>query len=225
VRTVASKSFDDSVRDRIRECGVLAVVVVEKIQQVGPLMEALLRADVLGLELALRTPVALDALRVIKKQHPRMLAGIGTVITPEQVRALVGEGADFAVAPGTNRRVIEESLRLGLPFAPGISTASDIETALEYDLRLVKFFPAEPLGGVPYLKSLNGPYAHLGLEYIPLGGLNEKNMQDYLNLARVAAVGGSWIAKRELLASEDWETVFRSAEAARRLVKRLRPNG
>ena len=172
----------------------------------------------------MRTPVALDALRIIKKQYPGMLAGIGTVLTPEQVRVIAEEGADFAVAPGTNRRVIEESLKLGLSFAPGISTASDIETALEYDFRLMKFFPAELMGGINYLNGINGPYEHLGIEYIPLGGLNEKNMQDYLNQKRVAAVGGSWIAKRDLLGAKDWEAIFRNAEAARRIVKRVRAN-
>lgn len=221
---MAKKSFDDSIRDRIRKYGVLAVVVVEKIETVGPLMETLMKADVWGLELTLRTPVALDALRIIKKQYPGMLAGIGTVLTPEQVRSIAEEGADFAVAPGTNRRVIEESLKLGLSFAPGIATASDIETALEYDFRLMKFFPAELLGGINYLNGINGPYEHLGIEYIPLGGLNEKNMQDYLNQKRVAAVGGSWIAKRDLLGAKDWDAIFRNAEAARRIVKRLRAN-
>jgi len=221
---MAKKSFDDSIRDRIRKYGVLVVVVVEKIETVGPLMETLMKADVWGLELTLRTPVALDALRIIKKQYPGMLAGIGTVLTPEQVRVIAEEGADFAVAPGTNRRVIEESLKLGLSFAPGISTASDIETALEYDFRLMKFFPAELLGGINYLNGINGPYEHLGIEYIPLGGLNEKNMQDYLNQKRVAAVGGSWIAKRDLLGAKDWEAIFRNAEAARRIVKRVRAN-
>jgi 2-dehydro-3-deoxyphosphogluconate aldolase/(4S)-4-hydroxy-2-oxoglutarate aldolase len=221
---MAKKSFDDSIRDRIRKYGVLVVVVVEKIETVGPLMETLIKADVWGLELTLRTPVALDALRIIKKQYPGMLAGIGTVLTPEQVRVIAEEGADFAVAPGTNRRVIEESLKLGLSFAPGISTASDIETALEYDFRLMKFFPAELLGGINYLNGINGPYEHLGIEYIPLGGLNEKNMQDYLNQKRVAAVGGSWIAKRDLLGAKDWDAIFRNAEAARRIVKRVRAN-
>jgi len=221
---VAKKSFDDSIRDRIRTYGVLVVVVVEKIETVGPLMETLMKADVWGLELTLRTPVALDALRIIKKQYPGMLAGIGTVLTPQQVRVIAEEGADFAVAPGTNRRVIEESLKLGLSFAPGISTASDIETALEYDFRLMKFFPAELMGGINYLNGINGPYEHLGIEYIPLGGLNEKNMQDYLNQKRVAAVGGSWIAKRDLLGAKDWEAIFRNAEAARRIVKRVRAN-
>ena len=221
---MAKKSFDDSIRDRIRKYGVLVVVVVEKIETVGPLMETLIKADVWGLELTLRTPVALDALRIIKKQYPGMLAGIGTVLTPEQVRVIAEEGADFAVAPGTNRRVIEESLKLGLSFAPGISTASDIETALEYDFRLMKFSPAELMGGINYLNGINGPYEHLGIEYIPLGGLNEKNMQDYLNQKRVAAVGGSWIAKRDLLGAKDWEAIFRNAEAARRIVKRVRAN-
>jgi len=196
--------------------------VVQQRPTGGPLMETLQTADLLGLELTLRTPAALDALRVIKKNHPCMLAGIGTVLTPEQVRAIAGEGADFAVAPGTNRRVIEECLKRGLSFAPGISTASDIETALEYDLRLLKFFPAESMGGVAYLKSLNGPYDHLGVEYIPLGGLSEKHLPDYLGFPRVAAVGGSWIAKRETIAAQEWETIFRNAEAARRIVKTLR---
>lgn len=205
--------------ERIRCCGVLAVLVIDRLESVRPLAETLLKAGIGGIELTLRTPVALDAVRAIKKDFPSILCGVGTVISPDQVRAVVDAGGDFAVAPGTNRRVIETARSLGIPFAPGISTASDIETGIEYGLDLLKFFPAEAMGGVPYLRSISGPYAHLGLQFIPLGGVSAKNASSYLGLQSVAAIGGSWIAGRELIREERWDAILENGLEAMRLVR------
>jgi 2-dehydro-3-deoxyphosphogluconate aldolase/(4S)-4-hydroxy-2-oxoglutarate aldolase len=129
-------------------------------------------------------------------------------------------GAAFVVTPGTNRRVIESAIASGIPIAPGVAVPSDIETTLEYGCRVLKFFPAEPQGGLAYLKAMHAPYAHLGLEYIPLGGVSEANCRAYLAEKSVIAVGGSWIASRERIAAKDWkgigEAAARAAAACRR---------
>jgi len=166
------------------------------------------------MELTLRTPAALDALRAIREGVPEMVAGVGTVLTREQVREAKNAGAAFGVAPGLNRNVLDEAAKQGLPFAPGVATPSDIEAALEHGCRVMKFFPAEPSGGLAYLQSMAAPYLHLGLHFIPLGGLNEENLRAWLDSPLVCAVGGSWIAPRDLVRAKDWPEIGRRAEAA-----------
>jgi 2-dehydro-3-deoxyphosphogluconate aldolase/(4S)-4-hydroxy-2-oxoglutarate aldolase len=171
------------------------------------------------MELTLRTEAALDALASIRSAVPEMLAGVGTVLTPDQVRAVRDAGASFGVAPGLNRTVLDAARDADLPFAPGVATPSDIESALEYGCRVLKFFPAEPSGGLPYLKSMAAPYAHLGLRFIPLGGLNEDNLGEWLASPLVAAVGGSWIAPRELICTRDWTEIGGRAATAVRIAE------
>ena len=212
--------FPAQVRSRLRSAGVVAVLVVDDPDKAVPLARALVGAGVDIMELAMRTPASMEALGRIVAQVPEMLAGVGTVLRPAQVTEAQDRGAAFLVTPGTNRAVIEAALAKGMPIAPGIAIPSDIETALEYGCRLVKFFPAEPQGGLPYLKAINAPYAHLGVEYIPLGGVSEANCRTYLAEKPVIAVGGSWIAPRERIAASDWktigETAARAAAACRR---------
>ncbi|WGK69148.1 bifunctional 4-hydroxy-2-oxoglutarate aldolase/2-dehydro-3-deoxy-phosphogluconate aldolase [Candidatus Haliotispira prima] len=201
------------MENRICDAKILVVAVFEKEQEVVPTVEALLAGGITGMELALRSPYALDAVKLIRQKYPEMLLGVGTVLSPQQVEQ-VADFTDFAVAPGLNRRVIEAARKRGLPFYPGITTASEIETALEYDIRLLKYFPAESVGGLEYLRNMNAPYAHLGLKYIPLGGLGLGNLADYLQSPIVGAVGGSWIASRKWIASEDWPSIRQEAARA-----------
>ena len=214
--------FPSETLDRIGRSGVIAVLVVDKIEHGPPLAEALLAGGVDAMELTLRTPAAIDALRAIRRDVPNMLGGIGTVLTPEQVEQVVEAGAAFGVAPGFNRRVVERAQTLGLPFAPGVTTPSEIEAAVELGCRELKFFPAEPSGGMTYLSSINAPYAHLGLRIIPLGGLNANNMASYLSSPAVAAIGGSWIAPRKLIQQEDWPAISDRAAQARRVIDGIR---
>jgi 2-dehydro-3-deoxyphosphogluconate aldolase/(4S)-4-hydroxy-2-oxoglutarate aldolase len=154
-----------------------------------------------------------------------MVAGMGTVLTPEQVDQIVAAGAAFGVAPGTNPRVIRAAQASGLPFAPGIATPSDIEAALELGCRLLKLFPAEPSGGLNYLNSIAAPFAHLGVRYIPLGGVQPDNMSTYLSNPHVAAVGGSWLAPRDLIDGQNWTEITRRAREARQIVETLSSKG
>ncbi len=208
----------DQITKRLCREKVIAVVVFEREGELAPTMESLLEAGIAGIELALRSPYALAAVELVRRRYPQMLLGVGTIISAEQVER-VKDLADFGVAPGMNRRVVEAAIQRGFPFYPGISTASELEAALEYKISLLKFFPAEPLGGLPYLQSLNTPYSHLGLRYMPLGGVNAGNLGAYLQSPMIAAVGGSWIAARKLIAARDWSAIRDRAQQAMRIAK------
>ncbi len=200
---------------------VIAVLVVDELSDAVPLAEALVKGGVTSMELTLRTPVALDALRAVREKVPEMTAGVGTVLTREQLRDAKSAGAAFGVAPGVNRNVLEEAATQNFPFAPGVATPSDIEAALEFGCRILKFFPAEPSGGLAYLKSMAAPYLHMGISFVPLGGINEGNFRGYLESPIVAGVGGSWIAPRDLIRSGDWGEITRRAHTAAEAVAEI----
>ncbi len=206
-------AFDPSLAARIEAAGIVAVVVIDRAEDAIRLARALLAGGITVLELTLRTPAAIEALRAIKAEIPELIAGAGTVVSPDQLCAARDAGAAFGVAPGTNARILSAAREFGLPFAPGVATPSDIETALEHGCRLLKFFPAEPSGGLPYLRAIAAPYAHFGLKFIPLGGLAETHLAAWLDDPLVAALGGSWIAPRELIAAGDWPEI--TARASR----------
>lgn len=199
---------------RLEAAGVVAVLVLDREEDGPPVAEALMAGGVTAMELTLRTPAAIGALRAIRREVPEMLAGIGTILTPAHVEAVVEAGGAFGVSPGLNPRVVEAALAARLPFAPGICTPSDIERGLEYDRKLVKFFPAEASGGLKYLHNIAAPYAHLGVRYMPLGGVGPGNMGAYLADPHVAAIGGSWLAPRETIRAGRWADITEAARAA-----------
>jgi 2-dehydro-3-deoxyphosphogluconate aldolase/(4S)-4-hydroxy-2-oxoglutarate aldolase len=207
---------------RIERCGVIAVLVIDDAKHAVPLARALVAGGVDVMELTLRTPAALEALRRVCEEVPEMIAGIGTVLTPQQIEEVAKLKASFAVAPGTNPRVISAAHERGLPFMPGVATPSDIEAALELGCRDLKFFPAEPCGGLAYLKNMAAPYAHLGVRFVPLGGLTTKNLKDYLAEPSIMAVGGSWLAPRQLIHDQGWDKIRANASEARALAASVR---
>lgn len=212
----------NDIGDKISQSGVIAVLVIDKLDHAVPLAEALLKGGVDAIELTLRTPVAIEAASLIKKRFPEIVLGFGTVLTTEQVKAVVDVGADFAVAPGCNPKIIQEAKKLGLSFAPGVMTPSEIEIAVQEGCRLLKFFPAETSGGLNHLKSVAGPYNYLGLKFIPLGGLNSKNAHQYIESPLISAIGGSWIAKRPLIQNENWDEITKNAEEIKALIQQIR---
>jgi 2-dehydro-3-deoxyphosphogluconate aldolase/(4S)-4-hydroxy-2-oxoglutarate aldolase len=173
------------------------------------------------MELAFRTPAALESLYKIKENVPELIAGVGTILTSKQVQQAAEAKADFAVAPGLNPHVVTEAAKANLPFAPGVATPSDIEAALSLDCKVLKFFPAEAIGGLKYLKSMAAPYAHLKLTYIPLGGININNLAGYLADPLISAVGGSWIANQKLIFEKDWKTITANAKEASQIAKQI----
>ena len=213
--------FPQEMLDRMKRSGVIAVIVVDHVEHVVPLARALVACGIDAIELTLRTPAAIEALSLVRREVPEILAGVGTVLTTDQIEAIAAAGAEFAVSPGFNPRVVTRAKELGLPFAPGVVTPTDIEAAIELGCRELKFFPAEPSGGIKYLRSMFAPYAHLGLQFIPLGGVSADNMAAYLYDDAVLAVGGSWIAPRKLIQTANWSAVIDNATEARRILKEL----
>lgn len=214
--------FPDEISEHLYNSGVIAVLMIDDVADAVPLAQALLAGGVDGIELTLRTDVAMQALRSIRDELPEMMVGVGTILSPQQVREVKEAGASFGVSPGMNPRVVSEAVRLGLPFAPGVCSPTDIELALEQGCRLMKFFPSEPSGGLPYLRTIAAPFAHLGVKYIPLGGVNAENAERYLREPSVQALGGSWLAPRELIAKKNWEAITANAREASAIVKNVR---
>ncbi len=214
--------FNDSLVRQIEQSGIVAVLVIDDAAHAVPVARALLDGGITAIELTLRTPAAIDSLKRIRQDLPEMVTGIGTVLTPDQVRCVRDAGGQFAVAPGCNPRVIEAAQEVGLPFAPGIATPTDLEVALELGCREVKFFPSEPSGGIDYLKSLAAPYNHLGVRYLPLGGVRADNLAAYLAEPLVLAVGGSWLATREAINNKDWDGIAQRAAEAVTVARQVR---
>lgn len=218
----SSPVFDPALQQQLAKGGIIAVLVIDDARDAVPLARALLAGGVSAMELTLRTAAALDALRAIRAEVPEMLAGVGTILMPAQVREAVRARAVFGVAPGCNRRVIEAALAEGLSFAPGVCTPSDIEAALESGCRWLKFFPAEPSGGIKFLENMAAPYAHLDVRFVPLGGIGVATLPYYLASPLVSAVGGSWLAPRELIRAQALAQIATNAREARALIERLR---
>jgi len=217
-----SPAFNPELAARIKDCGLIAVLVIDNAENAIDLAKTLLDHGIQAMELTLRTPAALEALQIIHKKMPQMIAGAGTVLTPDQMAAVKAAGADFAVAPGLNPRVAAKARELGLSYAPGVMTPSDIEAALELECHVLKFFPAETTGGMKHLKAMSAPYAHLGLSFIPLGGINAANLGSYVESSLVGAVGGSWIATRSMIAAKDWAAIGKNADEAVAIIKNVR---
>lgn len=202
---------------------VVPVAVIEKVEDAVPLAEALLAAGLDVIEVTFRTAAAPDAIRAITGKYPGMLVGAGTLLDVQQVRQAREAGAQFGVAPGLNPTVVKAAHQAGLPFVPGVATASEVERALELGCRLQKLFPADVLGGVKLLKALAGPYGHTGVKFIPLGGIHQQNMAEYLALPVVAAIGGSWIVDKKLIAARQWDAITAATGAALDIATRVVP--
>jgi len=209
-------------RTRLRQSPVIAVLVIDDALDAVPLARALLRGGVSAMELTLRTPAAFDALKRISSEVPDLYAGVGTILSPDQIVRVKAGGAAYGVAPGFNPAVVDAAREADLPFAPGIATPSEIEAAYGRGCTVLKIFPSESLGGLSYLKAVAAPYSHLDIAYIPLGGVSMKNLASYLEYPEVLAVGGSWLATRDLIREKDWDTVSRNCREASDLASRIR---
>jgi 2-dehydro-3-deoxyphosphogluconate aldolase / (4S)-4-hydroxy-2-oxoglutarate aldolase len=216
------RTMSTTIENKIAESGIIAVLVIKQSDHAVKLAKVLLNSGITAMELTLRTVEALEALKSITTSVPDMLAGAGTVLDPQQIIGVKNAGADFAVSPGCNPKVIDAASDINLPFAPGISTPSDIESALSKDCKILKFFHAEAMGGLKYLQAINSPYAFKKLKYIPLGGLNSKNMRTYLEAPEVIALGGSWIATTSLIENQEWDQIARNADSAVQILREVR---
>ncbi|MCF2539895.1 bifunctional 4-hydroxy-2-oxoglutarate aldolase/2-dehydro-3-deoxy-phosphogluconate aldolase [Streptomyces sp. FB2] len=191
---------------------VVPVVVVDDPSDAVPLARALVAGGLRAIEVTLRTPGALDAIRAVADAVPEAVVGAGTVLTPAQVTRSVEAGARFLVSPGWTDSLLDAMRASGVPYLPGVSTASEVLTLLERGVRELKFFPAEAAGGTAYLKSLYGPLPQV--RFCPTGGIGPGSAPDYLALPNVACVGGSWMLPADAVAARDWPRVEALAREA-----------
>ena len=200
--------------DEIAAYGVVPVIAIDDAAAALPLADALTEGGLPVAEITFRTGAARAAIAAIADHRPAMLVGAGTVLDTDQVDAAVDAGARFALAPGLDAEVLARAAARALPFAPGIQTASELSRALRGGCEMVKFFPAAQAGGPAALAALAGPFAHTGIGFNPTGGVTLQTMGDWLALAMVRAVGGTWIATREQIAAGDWEGIAQRARDA-----------
>lgn len=197
--------------DICRLAPVVPVLVIDDLAHAAPLARALVAGGLPALEVTLRTPCALDAIRAMA-QVPGGVVGAGTLLTPADVRAAKAAGAVFGVSPGATDRLIAACEDEGLPLLPGAATASEIMALLERGYSVQKFFPAEQAGGAAYLKAIGAPIPQV--RFCPTGGISLKNARDYLGLKNILCVGGSWVAPKELMAAGDWAGITALATGA-----------
>jgi 2-dehydro-3-deoxyphosphogluconate aldolase/(4S)-4-hydroxy-2-oxoglutarate aldolase len=193
-------------------CPLVPVVVLDRAEDARPLGEALLAAGITAVEITLRTPAGLDAIAVASEALPELTVGAGSVLTSAQVDQVIDAGARFVVSPGLHAPVVARCAERGAPALPGVATASELMTAVNLDLTVVKFFPAGLLGGPAAIRSMSAPFP--GLSFLPSGGVGPENLPDYLALPCVPAVSGSWMVEPALIRAGDWaEITRRSADA------------
>ena len=203
------------IREVLKKSGVVPVIVIEDEAKAVPLARALVGGGLGVLEVTFRTKAAAAAIRAIRAEVPGAVVGAGTLLTPEMARAAKDAGAAFGVAPGFDPAVAAVAREIGLPFVPGVATASELSQALTAGFRIVKFFPAEAAGGVKMIKNLLGAFRFTGVEFMPTGGISPANLRDYLAVPEVLCCGGTWVVPKDALAACDWAAIEKlAAEAA-----------
>ena len=210
----------NEVLEKIQEIGIVPVVVLDDAKDAAPLAKALCEGGLPCAEVTFRTAAAEESIRIMSEQFPEMLVGAGTVLTTEQVDRAVAAGAKFIVSPGMNPRIVKYCVEKGILITPGCANPSDIEQALENGLDVVKFFPAEPAGGLKMIKAMAAPY--VGVKFMPTGGINQNNVRDYLAYDRILACGGSWMVKGDLVKDGKYDEIRRLTREAVSLVKKIR---
>ena len=205
--------------ETLGKAGIIPVIVIEKEEQAVPLAKALVKGGLPVLEVTFRTKAAAAAIAAIRKEVPEAIVGAGTVLTVEMLRAAKAAGAVFGVAPGFDPLIVGEAKARGLPFCPGIATASELSQALTAGCKMVKFFPAEAAGGVKMIKNLLGAFRFTGVKFMPTGGVNLSNVADYLAVPEIVCCGGTWIVPKDALASGDYAAIEKLAADAAALVR------
>lgn len=202
--------------------GVVPVIAIDDAAAALPLADALIAGGLPVAEITFRTAAAGEAIATIARHRADLVLGAGTILTEDQADAALGAGARFALSPGLDAAVLAHAAQIGLPFAPGIMTPSDLQLALRHDCKMVKFFPATPAGGPNMLKNIAAPYLHMGIGFNPTGGVSPANLADWLSIPQVRAVGGTWIATRDDIAAGNWDRITQNARDAVALVARIR---
>jgi 2-dehydro-3-deoxyphosphogluconate aldolase/(4S)-4-hydroxy-2-oxoglutarate aldolase len=209
-----------TIFDHFYRIGVIPVIEIESIQHARPLAEALLEGDLPVAEITLRTEAALDAIGLIARDVNGIIVGAGTVINREQARAACEAGAQFLVSPGLVEEVVVWAQENQTPILAGAVTPTEMIRAINMGLNILKFFPAEAVGGLPAIKAMSDPFPQLS--FIPTGGIRLENLSEYLQMKKIHAVGGSWMAKRQMIAEGKFGEIRRMAKEASDFVKQVR---
>jgi 2-dehydro-3-deoxyphosphogluconate aldolase/(4S)-4-hydroxy-2-oxoglutarate aldolase len=201
-----------SIENILTSAPVVPVVVIENLEDAVPLAKALYNGGLKALEITLRTPVAVEAVKLMKEAVPEAYVGTGTVIDKATFEASVAAGADFMVSPGVNDELLALAKETDIPFLPGAATPSEVMNLASHGFKFLKFFPAEAAGGAPMLKSIGGPLPQV--KFCPTGGISLATAPKYLALNNVVCVGGTWMLDKELIANKDWQAIEALAKQA-----------
>jgi 2-dehydro-3-deoxyphosphogluconate aldolase/(4S)-4-hydroxy-2-oxoglutarate aldolase len=201
-----------TILEKLGEIGIVPVIKIDDADKAVPLAKALSAGDIPCIELTLRTAQGIEAIRRITKSAPEVLAGAGTVLTPDQVDNAIDAGAQFIVSPGFNPKVVAHCIKKGILVIPGCANPSDIEQAIEFNLDVVKFFPATAAGGLEYIKAISAPYPQL--KFMPSGGINADNIAKYIAFDKILACGGSWMADSSLINAGDFAKITALSQSA-----------
>jgi 2-dehydro-3-deoxyphosphogluconate aldolase/(4S)-4-hydroxy-2-oxoglutarate aldolase len=212
--------MQQSIFDHFYTIGVIPVLEIDSVERAVPLAEALVEGGLPVAEITLRTEAALDAIRLIARQESGVIVGAGTVINREQAQAACEAGAQFLVSPGLVEEVVAWAQENQIPILAGAVTPTEMIRAINWGLNILKFFPAEAVGGLPAIKAMSDPFPQLS--FIPTGGIRLENLSEYLKIKKIHAVGGSWMAKRGMIADGQFEEIRRMAKEASDLVKEVR---
>ncbi|WP_371279488.1 bifunctional 4-hydroxy-2-oxoglutarate aldolase/2-dehydro-3-deoxy-phosphogluconate aldolase [Anaerostipes sp.] len=206
--------------EKLGQYGIVPVVVLNDSKDAEPLADALCEGGLACAEVTFRTKAAAESIKIMSEKHPEMLVGAGTVLTVEQVDEAVAAGAKFIVSPGLNSEVVKYCLDKNIAITPGVVTPSEMEQAIELGLNIVKFFPAEPSGGLSMIKAVSAPYTML--KFMPTGGINPGNVKEYLKSDKIFACGGSWMVKGDLVDAGDFDKIKELTKEAADIVKEIR---
>jgi 2-dehydro-3-deoxyphosphogluconate aldolase / (4S)-4-hydroxy-2-oxoglutarate aldolase len=205
---------------KLQTVGIIPVIVIDRVDLAVPLGQALVDGGLLCAEVTFRTSAAEESIRRIAGEFPNILVGAGTVLKVDQAEKAINAGAKFVVAPGFNPRIVDYCQSRGTAVYPGVCTPTEIEAAMERDLTDLKFFPAEPMGGLSYLKAISAPYSQV--RFVPTGGISLDNVRQYLGFNKVLACAGTWMVQKDWLAAGDFDRVRQVVAEAVTLVKEIR---
>lgn len=214
-----SAKIPQTIKDSLYNSRIIATPHIADIDDTPYVIEALVKGGINWVEITLRTPIALEIIQYIKNKFPEMNVMAGTVIEPDQVTMVQDAGAVVAVSPNLSTKVLEEASSKAMPFVSGVATPTEIGMGIEMELDTFKFFPAEMIGGMRYLKRVFAPYAHKNVQFIPLGGITGELIPEYTSENFVLALGGSWISDIELIQRKNWQKITQNAQQAKALVR------
>ena len=209
-----------NVSEQIAKIGIVPVVVLNDVKDAEPLAKALVEGGLPCAEVTFRTDAAEESIKIMSEKFPDMFVGAGTVLTIDQVNRAVNAGAKFIVSPGFDPEIVDYCISKDIPVYPGIITPSELAQAVKRGLKVVKFFPAEAFGGLNTIKNLAAPYNMV--KFMPTGGVNPKNVEDYLNYDKIVACGGTWMVKGDLIKAGEFDKIKELTAEAAAIVKKIR---